>query len=200
MRNTVYACNLENEFVEICGEINRDRVRYLTTHAYNGAIKEKLVLANVLSSDGGNSQQIKAHTFSYPDAKKGKIVTKRKTTKKLSYLNHGNEQFCYTLNNDDMNLVKIEQKNIFIKGMGKPKTKKPRQKKYVRRIQMANSIEWEGLSFQQEIEAEYHCNVKPNDYAQYLNNPQQDPMFCQFDVHAQYNRDEQHYYNFYMGK
>lgn len=201
MRNSVYACNLENKIAGICSEIDRDCVRYLTTHhTYNQAphIKEKFVLTDVLSADGESIKQIKTHTFAYPDVKKDKTsiksaVTKRTMNKKLCYVDHGTERICYTINNDDMNFV-IEQKNIFISEIAKPKTKKPQRKKYVRRSRMANLIKWEDLCFQQEIEAEYHCNVKPNDYAQYLNNPQQDPMFCQFDV------QEKLFFDFYMGK
>lgn len=207
MKNAVYTCNLENEIVGICNDTNRDTVCFLTTHTYNRpAHEDKLVLA-----DGGIIKPINTHTFAYPSAyphvKVGKsliknTVTKRKTNKKLCYLNHQNEQFCYTLDNNDVNLVKIEQKDIFVTEIEKPKKRRTRQKKSMKLYRVANLIKWDNLCFQPEIEAEYHCNLRPKNYAQYLNDPRRDPMFCQFDApHTKHNcKDEVTYHDFYMGK
>lgn len=179
MKNAVYACcNIDNEIVEIRNEIDAPSILYLASHTYNQPVKHKLILADAVATDE-NIKPISNGTFAYPNKT---AIKKRKTINELCYLNR-NDQFSYILHNQDMNLIKIEQNNIFITEIVKPKKKRPRKKKLVKHNNhVASLIKWEDLCFQPEIEAKYDCNVKPNNYVQYLNNPVCDPMFCQFDA------------------
>lgn len=180
MKNAVTACNIENETVKIRNEIEAPSILYIASHTYNQAVKRKLILADAAVTDE-NTKSIESGTFAYPSTT---AIKKRKTINELSYLNR-NDQFSYTLHNQDMNLIKIEQNNIFIAEIEKPKKKRPRKKKWAKQNgHVANLIKWDDLCFQPEVEAKYDCNVKPNDYVQYLNNPVCDPMFCQFDANA----------------
>lgn len=200
MKNAVHACNVvENDIVEICGEIDTRTIHFLAPQNYNQPAqrKQKPVLTDTIASDNNNNNNrpvAESGTFAYPN----KISIKRKTIKGLCYSNR-NEQFSYTLHNphnqQDMNLIKIEQKDIFIAEIVKPKKKRLRRK----RLQKNNNLamKWEGLCFQPEIEAKYDCNVKPSDYVQYLNNPVRDPMFCQFDAtNHKHSCDEEAIYDF----
>lgn len=179
MKNAVYACNVvENGIVEIRSETDAHAIRYLAPQNYNNQpirSKQKPVLTDAIASDV-NNKPVECGTFAYPN----KISIKRKKMKGLCYSTR-NEQFSYTLHHQDMNLIKIEQNDIFISEVVKPKKKRLRRKKLLQKNNNV-AINWEDLCFQPEIEAKYDCNVKPNDYVQYLNNPVRDPMFCQFDA------------------
>lgn len=185
MKNAVHACNIENEVVEIRNE--HPSILYLASHTHNQSVKHvkhKLILSDdAVAATDENVKPIKSVTFAYP---KQTAIKKRKTiaADASCYLNR-NDQFD-TVHHPDMNLIKTEPNNIFIAEIVKlpPKQKRQRKRKFGKRnSRVANLIEWtDDLCFQPDIEAKYDCNVKPNDYVQYLNDPVCDPMFCQFDA------------------
>ncbi|XP_037045754.1 uncharacterized protein LOC119081113 [Bradysia coprophila] len=177
MKNTAYACNLENEIIQLHGEIDACTVRHYAAQ-HNGNQPAKIEQTMFLST---TNEDIEPVTFAHPmPIKKRRIV---KTVEETSYWK-ANESICYTLSHADM--IKIEQNSIFVKEIVEPKTKTKnlRKKKCSKRKnhEVANAWNWEDLSFQPEIEPKYDYNDKPNDYVQFLNNPICDPMFCQFDI------------------
>ncbi|KAG4077832.1 hypothetical protein HA402_013766 [Bradysia odoriphaga] len=183
MKNGAFACNLENGIIQLHSEIDTRNVRqYAAQH--NGNQPVEIEQTMFLATTNEVIEPIDVGTFAHPiPIKKRRIV---KTVEETSYLK-ANESICYTLNHADMNLMKIEQNNVFVAEIVKPKTKNHRslrRKKCAKRKnhEVANAWKWEDLSFQPEIEPKYDCNVKPNDYVQFLNNPICDPMFCQFDI------------------
>lgn len=166
---------VENEIVEVRGEIDARTIQFLAPHVQPG--ETELILTDAVPTVENVKPIESRGTFAYPNQ-----IKKRKTIRELCFLNY-KDQFSYAIHSQDMNLIKIEDSNIFITEIVKPKKKRTRKKKFVKENNhVVNMIKWEDLRFEPEVEAKYDCNVKPNDYVQFLNNPVRDPMFCQFDI------------------
>lgn len=196
MKNAVYACNVENKIVQISCDIDAHSVHNTASQVYNQSVEvnPKRILAEAATeTTNGNIAPIESGTFAYPN----KItIKKRKTVEEFCFLNPNEQQVCYsihTIHKQDMGSVNVEENNIYVTEIVKPKKKRQRKKKVDKQknhVAEVAMLKWEDLCFQPDAQVKYDCNIKPNDYVQFLNNPVCDPMFCQFDT-----TNDKHTYN-----
>lgn len=178
MRNTA----IENGIIQLHGEIDAGNIRHYAA-SHNGNQSDGIEPLMFITGMNENIQPVDVGTFALPIPIKERRILQ--TIEQTGYMHP--ERICYTLNHADMNVMQIEENRIFVAEIVKPKTKKVRRKKCAKRKNREDAWKWEDLRFQPEIEPKYDCNVKPQNYAQFLNNPIRDPMFCQFDLNNNNN-------------